>query len=82
LDKALKRRVMAEGLNPYLKDNQNAWELEPDGHYQRRKARGKQALQRAAAPDGNAGTPNAHLGEKHGSDFMAPRRSAKMRAPA
>jgi polyphosphate kinase len=28
LDKALKRRVMAEGLNPYLKDNQNAWELE------------------------------------------------------
>ena len=42
LDKALKRRVMAEGLTPYLKDNMNAWELEPDGHYQRRKARGKQ----------------------------------------
>jgi polyphosphate kinase len=42
LDKALKRRVIAEGLNPYLKDNSNAWELEPDGHYQRRKARGKQ----------------------------------------
>jgi polyphosphate kinase len=33
---------MAEGLNPYLKDNTNAWELEPDGHYQRRKPRGKQ----------------------------------------
>jgi polyphosphate kinase len=43
LDKTLKRRVIAEGLNPYLKDNSNAWELEPDGHYQRRKARGKQA---------------------------------------
>jgi polyphosphate kinase len=43
LDKALKRRVISEGLNPYLKDNTNAWELEPDGHYQRRKARGKQA---------------------------------------
>lgn len=43
LDKALKRRVIAEGLNPYLKDNTNAWELEPDGHYQRRKPRGKQA---------------------------------------
>jgi polyphosphate kinase len=43
LDRALKRRVMAEGLNPYLKDNTNAWELEPDGHYQRRKPRGKQA---------------------------------------
>jgi polyphosphate kinase len=42
LDKTLKRRVIAEGLNPYLKDNSNAWELEPDGHYQRRKARGKQ----------------------------------------
>ena len=42
LDKSLKRRVMSEGLNPYLKDNRNAWELEPDGHYQRRKARGKQ----------------------------------------
>ena len=42
LDKALKRRVIAEGLNPYLKDNTNAWELEPNGHYQRRKARGKQ----------------------------------------
>ena len=42
LDKTLKRRVIAEGLNPYLKDNRNAWELEADGHYQRRKARGKQ----------------------------------------
>jgi polyphosphate kinase len=43
LDKALKRRVIAEGLNPYLKDNSNAWELASDGRYQRRKARGKQA---------------------------------------
>ncbi|MES2130179.1 MAG: polyphosphate kinase 1 [Pseudomonadota bacterium] len=42
LDKALKRRVIAEGLNPYLKDNVNAWELEPSGHFQRRKPRGKQ----------------------------------------
>jgi polyphosphate kinase len=43
LDKTLKRRVIAEGLNPYLKDNSNAWELQPDGHYQRSKARGKKA---------------------------------------
>ena len=43
LDKTLKRRVITEGLNPYMKDNTNAWELEPDGHYQRRKPRGKQA---------------------------------------
>jgi polyphosphate kinase len=43
LDKALKRRVITEGLNPYLKDNSNAWELEPDGSYHRRRARGKQS---------------------------------------
>ena len=42
LDKALKRRVITEGLNPYLKDNSNAWELDADGQYHRRKARGKQ----------------------------------------
>ncbi len=42
LDRALKRRVISEGLTPYLKDNTNAWELESDGHYQRRKPRGKQ----------------------------------------
>jgi polyphosphate kinase len=34
--------VISEGLNPYLKDNRNAWELEPDGQYHRRKVRGKQ----------------------------------------
>jgi polyphosphate kinase len=42
LDKALKKRVIAEGLNPYLKDNSNAWELSADGQYHRHKARGKQ----------------------------------------
>ncbi|MFL6708855.1 MAG: polyphosphate kinase 1 [Massilia sp.] len=42
LDKALKRRVITEGLNPYLKDNSNAWELDADGRYHRRRARGKQ----------------------------------------
>ncbi|HEU4843373.1 MAG TPA: RNA degradosome polyphosphate kinase, partial [Burkholderiaceae bacterium] len=63
LDRALKRRVIAEGLNPYLKDNTNAWDLEPDGHYQRRKARGKQApfgaqqflMQTLGTPAGEAG---------------------------
>ena len=40
LDKALKRRVITEGLNPYLKDNSNAWELQPNGQYLRRKGRG------------------------------------------
>jgi polyphosphate kinase len=42
LDKALKKRVMSEGLEPYLKDNSNAWELQSDGQYLHRKARGKQ----------------------------------------
>ncbi|MBS1170869.1 MAG: ppk1 [Burkholderiaceae bacterium] len=41
-DKALKKRIMAEGLRPYLKDNANAWLLQSDGHYQRRKPRSKQ----------------------------------------
>ena len=41
LDKALKRRVITEGLNPYLKDNSNAWELDANGQYHRHKARGK-----------------------------------------
>lgn len=40
LDKSLKRRIISEGLNPYLKDNQNTWELESDGTYTRRKSRG------------------------------------------
>lgn len=42
LDKALKKRVLAEGLNPYLKDNMNAWELTADGSYHQQKLRGKQ----------------------------------------
>ena len=64
LDKALKRRVMAEGLTPYLKDNMNAWELEPDGHYQRRKARGKQAAFSAQQYlMDTLGTPQGHLGD-------------------
>jgi len=41
LDRALKRRVLQEGLEPYLKDTVNAWELGPDGRYARRRPRGK-----------------------------------------
>jgi polyphosphate kinase len=41
-DPALKKRVINEGLRPYLKDNVDAWELTSDGKYHRRKARGKQ----------------------------------------
>jgi polyphosphate kinase len=35
--------VVQEGLEPYLKDNTNAWELGADGRYTRRRPRGKQA---------------------------------------
>lgn len=41
-DKVLKKRIMTEGLHPYLKDNTNSWELRSDGHYERRKLRSKQ----------------------------------------
>jgi polyphosphate kinase len=33
---------MQEGLLPHLKDNQNAWELDSHGHYQRKKVRPRQ----------------------------------------
>ena len=42
LEKSLKKRVMAEGLEPYLKDNMNAWTLDSEGEYQRKKLRSKQ----------------------------------------
>ena len=42
LDKAAKKRVISEGLNPYLKDNANAWELDADGEYHRRGRRARQ----------------------------------------
>jgi polyphosphate kinase len=43
LDKALKKRILTEGLHPYMKDNVNAWELEPDGTYLKRKPRDKRS---------------------------------------
>lgn len=42
LDKDLKRRVISEGLDPYLKDNMNAWELDSEGTYHRRAPRSNQ----------------------------------------
>lgn len=36
----LKKRVLKEGLLPYLKDNLQAWEMQPDGGY-RQKKRGR-----------------------------------------
>jgi len=39
LDSRVKKRVIKEGLEPYLKDNLNAWEMLPDASYRRRAAR-------------------------------------------
>ncbi|HSH73688.1 MAG TPA: polyphosphate kinase 1 [Methylophilaceae bacterium] len=39
LDAKVKKRVMKEGLEPYLKDNSNAWEMLPDSTYHLRPAR-------------------------------------------
>ncbi len=36
LEPRLKKRVIAEGLKPYLKDNQQAWEMDHLGTYHRR----------------------------------------------
>jgi len=41
LDPALRKRVITEGLNPYLKDNLDAWELDAEGTYHKRKPRNK-----------------------------------------
>jgi polyphosphate kinase len=41
LDPRLKKRIINEGLKPYLKDNVKAWEMQPDGSYRRRPRRGK-----------------------------------------
>jgi polyphosphate kinase len=35
LDAKLKKRVIDEGLKIYLADNVQAWEMQPDGHYER-----------------------------------------------
>ena len=34
-DKAIRRRVVAHGLQPYLRDNASAWVLQADGRYER-----------------------------------------------
>jgi len=39
LDVKLKKRVIKEGLEPYLKDNLQAWEMQPDGSYRHRQVR-------------------------------------------
>jgi polyphosphate kinase len=44
LDKRLKKRVIEEGLKPYLDDNAQAWEMDANGRYKRRIPRGRRAV--------------------------------------
>ena len=39
LDPTLKKRVIREGLLPYLEDNTQAWVMQPDGNYERLRPR-------------------------------------------
>ncbi|MCS0585155.1 polyphosphate kinase 1 [Massilia pinisoli] len=76
---ALKKRVLREGLQVYLKDNVNAWELGSDGRYRRRKPRGSQpafgAQQFLMETLGAQSTVHANNKENdHGTDPVAPRR--------
>jgi len=41
LDPVLKARIIKEGLEPYLADNQNAWALAADGEYHRVAVKGR-----------------------------------------
>ena len=41
LDPKLKKRVINEGIKPYLKDTKLTWEMQPDGSYRKRVARGR-----------------------------------------
>jgi len=39
LDPRLRKRVITEGLKPYLRDNTQAWEMNDDGYYKRKSTR-------------------------------------------
>ncbi|MEC5396418.1 polyphosphate kinase 1 [Uliginosibacterium sp. H1] len=57
LDARLKRRVMKEGLKPYLMDNSQSWEMDGDGNYRRRVTRGApRAAQEILLQDLSGGT--------------------------
>jgi polyphosphate kinase len=49
LDPKLKRRVVREGLKPYLDDNTQAWDMQPDGSFKRARRGRKKANSAQAA---------------------------------
>ena len=60
LEPKLKRRVIDEGLKPYLEDNGQAWEMDPAGHYQLRPPRrGKRLAAQETLLASLAGKPAA-----------------------
>ena len=59
LDAKAKKRVIQEGLDCYLKDNSNAWEMLPDSRYHRRPAR-----------RGKAFNAQQYLMEEFGQDLL------------
>ena len=54
LDPKLKRRVIREGLRPYISDNCQAWEMDGIGQYRRRMPRGTRGV-RVCAQEGLLG---------------------------
>ena len=44
IDPKLKRRVIREGLKPYLDDNTQAWDMLPDGTFRRARRGRKKAV--------------------------------------
>jgi len=59
LDAKLKRRIMKEGLRPYLSDNAQAWEMNADGEYSVKRTR----RARSCAQDDLLAALAARLGE-------------------
>ena len=58
LDMLLKKRVIREGLKPFLARNIEAWEMSADGRYKHRKnARGRTPHVQAQLLEGLAGKP-------------------------
>ena len=49
LNPKLRKRVITEGLKPYLRDNVQAWEMQSDGSYRRRKPGRAKAYQAQSA---------------------------------
>jgi polyphosphate kinase len=43
LDAKIRKRIVDEGLKPYLADNVQAWDMQPDGSYKRAKRGSKKA---------------------------------------